>query len=674
MATSPQIASTLPISGALTGGTQVNISGSGLSSATDVYFGLNPATEFDIESDTLIFAVTPAGDEAGSVSITVVTPNGDSVPSTAAEFTYISVTPPSVYSVYPAFGPVTGGTQITITGVDFSGATAVSFGSIPAPQFVANSDGSILVTSPAAANAGIVPVTITTAAGVSGTSPASTFTFMAQQTSGSSGTSSGTGGSGGGSSPGASTTGGGTPSNTSQGGSSSGGNASTTSQGNTAQGNSSQGNTATPSQSNQSNTGSPSGASQTPTSPTGTPSTPSGNAPSSTNPSAPAAASSSTPQPSGNYIPGGLAPVPGGQTGLGTSAGTSQGFGVGTLMAGGGGSAAPSNLSYYVDPGLTGQLVQSLIGLVQNASSPDAVEAQNIILRRMALQGDVIGSRVPPPRNISEIGGYINLLGTLREPAMREQTLAGILGVAGPVEPLGWISDTQPLSMVAITNDRPAVTAQASFPLTVLVRSDFVGPMQAALKTLHSYGAMLPMTSPSAITLPPGGTGAPVPNADSILFYIGRAIEIAPSAALSLPGVDPVALVSSTAVGPFQLGANVLNTPTAPVPTSSQASGDLYAVAATTTSQTVIQMPESPYILIGPTLANAGYYPAFPVPVPANTTATTWSWLTNTTGLVAGVTKLGDELSMLYRQDQIAASVFASMLNWTWNGTAFASS
>lgn len=83
--------------------------------------------------------------------------------------------------------------------------------------------------------------------------------------------------------------------------------------------------------------------------------------------------------------------------------------------------------------------------------------------------------------------------------------------------------------------------------------------------------------------------------------------------------------------------------------------------------------PESPYVFIGPTLANAGFYPAFPVPIPANTTATAWPFLTNTTGLIAGVTRLGDELSLLYRQDQIAASVFASMLNWTWNGTSFAS-
>lgn len=392
---------------------------------------------------------------------------------------------------------------------------------------------------------------------------------------------------------------------------------------------------------------------------------------SSSDPGSSTSNSGSGPAP-GNFIPGGLGPVPGGLTGLGGTAGTGAGFGVGTLLPGGGGSAPPSNLPYYVDPALTAQLVQSLMGLVQNAASPDALEAQNLILRRMALEGDVIGSRMPPPRNISEIGGYLNLLGTLKEKAMREQALAGILGVAGPVNALGWTSNVQPLSMVAVTNDRPPVAAQSSFPLTVLIRSDFVGPFQAALKTLHSYGATLPLTSPSVIVLPAGGTGAVVPPTSSILFYLGRAVTIAPSAALAVPGADPIALVSAISSGPFQLASNVLNPPTASVPVASQASGDLFTVVCSPTSQTVFQLTTSPYILIAPTLAAAGYYPSFPVPVPANSTIHAWATLTNTTGLVAGTTELGDELSLLYRQDQIAGSVFAAMLSWTWNGSSFA--
>lgn len=105
---------------------------------------------------------------------------------------------------------------------------------------------------------------------------------------------------------------------------------------------------------------------------------------------------------------------------------------------------------------------------------------------------------------------------------MREQTLAGILGVAGPPQPLGWITNTQPLAMVPIMNDRPAVAAQPRFPITVVVRSDFV--------------------SASVIRLPPGGTGAPIPT--NLLFYLGRALMIAPSGGPVNPVTDPVALVA----------------------------------------------------------------------------------------------------------------------------------
>jgi hypothetical protein len=363
--------------------------------------------------------------------------------------------------------------------------------------------------------------------------------------------------------------------------------------------------------------------------------------------------------------------VPGGQTGLGGTAGTGAGFGVGTLMAGGGGSAAPSNLPYYVDPAITAQLVQSLIGIVQNAASPDALEAQNIILRRMALQGDVIGSRIPPPRNISEIGGYLNLLSTLKENAMREQTLAGILGVAGPSQPLGFISNTQPLAMVAVTNDRPPVAAQPSFPLTVLVRSDFVGPVQNALSILHTYGATLPLVSPPVLTLPNGGTGTTPPT--DILFYLGRTLVIAPTAALNNPAGDPVALLRPTGTTQgFALACNILNVPTAPIPASELVPPNEDAVQCSNTSQTVVQLAQANFVLLAPILAAAGYYPASPFPVPANSTDLSWARLANTTGLVAGATQLGDELSLLYRQDQINNSVFAAMLNWTWNGTAFA--
>ena len=249
---------------------------------------------------------------------------------------------------------------------------------------------------------------------------------------------------------------------------------------------------------------------------------------------------------------------------------------------------------------------------------------------------------------------------------MREQALAGVLGVAGPTQPLGWITNTKALSMVAVTNDRPAVAAQPSFPLTVLVRSDFVSAIQSALKTLHSYGVTLPLVSPPVILLPPGGTGSTIAN--NPLFYIGRTIMIATTAGLINPSADPIALIApSGKMTDYALASQVLNAGSFTVPPM-----DLTAVQCTPTSQQLIQLNQVSFVPLAPILGAAGFYSPSPFPVPKNSTVTTWATLTNITGLVPGVTLLGDEVSLLYRQDQIASSAFAAMLTWTWNGKAFA--
>lgn len=60
-----------------------------------------------------------------------------------------------------------------------------------------------------------------------------------------------------------------------------------------------------------------------------------------------------------------------------------------------------------------------------------------------------------------------------------------------------------------------------------------------------------------------------------------------------------------------------------------------------------------------------------PLSVPANSAQAGWATLTNITGLTAGVTRLGDELSLLYSAESIAGSAFASVVDWVWNGMAF---
>jgi hypothetical protein len=328
--------------------------------------------------------------------------------------------------------------------------------------------------------------------------------------------------------------------------------------------------------------------------------------------------------------------------------------------------AAPGSTPYYIDPALTSQIVGSLVSLVDNSNSPAALEAQNILMRRLALEGDVVGSRVPPPKNITEIGGYFNLLATLKEGAMREQALAGILGVAGPTPALGWLSTTTPLSMVTLPNDRPAGPAQPSIPLNFLVRSDFSLALQAALQTLHSTGATLPFSGPPVLTLPIAAPGATMPA--NILTYLGRTLTLSTAAALLAPATDPLALIGpSGGTPPFYIAANALNPGSTPV---TPANYD--ALQCTATANATVPLANVSFVQVAPILVAAGFYPASPLPQPANNTQTAWATFTNITGLVNGVTMLSDELGLLYSPSVIAASMFAPTLNTVWNGTTFA--
>lgn len=74
-----------PATGATAGGDSITISGSGFTGATEVDFG-GVSVAITAISDTAITVTSPPG--SGTVDITVVTPNGTSLTSTADRFTY----------------------------------------------------------------------------------------------------------------------------------------------------------------------------------------------------------------------------------------------------------------------------------------------------------------------------------------------------------------------------------------------------------------------------------------------------------------------------------------------------------------------------------------------------------------------------------------------------------
>jgi hypothetical protein len=84
---------------------------------------------------------------------------------------------PSVASVGPNTGPVSGGGAITITGGGFANATSVTFGSVGAGQIVSESENSITVVPPNAAGPVCVDVTVANSQGISAKSPDDHYGF-----------------------------------------------------------------------------------------------------------------------------------------------------------------------------------------------------------------------------------------------------------------------------------------------------------------------------------------------------------------------------------------------------------------------------------------------------------------------------------------------------------------
>ncbi|NVI85585.1 putative Ig domain-containing protein, partial [Janthinobacterium sp. BJB401] len=173
----PTVTSISPTAGPATGGSTVIITGTGFSTTTAVTFGATSAIGFTVNSATQITATAPAG--TGTVDVRVTSLGGTSATSAADQFTFVAA--PVVSSISPTSGPTTGGTTVIITGSNFSGTTAVTFGATLASGFTVNSATQITATAPVG-SAGTVDVRVTSAGGTSATSANDQFTYVAVPT------------------------------------------------------------------------------------------------------------------------------------------------------------------------------------------------------------------------------------------------------------------------------------------------------------------------------------------------------------------------------------------------------------------------------------------------------------------------------------------------------------
>lgn len=134
----PSIDNANPPSIPTTGGVAVTLSGQNLFPALSVFFN-DQLANIATNSHTQVIVTAPAG--YGTSTLRVTTPSGTSLP-----FAF-SYDPPTITSMMPTTGPGAGNTQVTLSGQNLFGVTAVLVGT-RAAQILSATHGSIVFLTP----------------------------------------------------------------------------------------------------------------------------------------------------------------------------------------------------------------------------------------------------------------------------------------------------------------------------------------------------------------------------------------------------------------------------------------------------------------------------------------------------------------------------------------------
>ncbi|MEY4173189.1 MAG: hypothetical protein RI900_354, partial [Actinomycetota bacterium] len=169
---SPTIASVSPGQVASVGGTPITVSGRYFTGATAVKVRGVAASSVVVVNDTTITCVAPAG-PIGAGSVEVIGPLGSGTRVNAVTF----IGAPSIDSISPSQGPASGGTLVSIWGVNFGDLSSivVTIGGVPATNLVMTSFDRIQVTAPPG-TAGAKPVVLSSVGGSA--TVASGFTYV----------------------------------------------------------------------------------------------------------------------------------------------------------------------------------------------------------------------------------------------------------------------------------------------------------------------------------------------------------------------------------------------------------------------------------------------------------------------------------------------------------------
>jgi len=171
-APAPTLASLSPVSGTLSGGTLVTLTGTNFQApgagSTVITFGGLSATNVSVVSDSTLTCESPAGALGAVVEVALTNDNGsDLLP---AAYTYTAPLP-ILTGITPASGPAAGGQTVTLAGSGFqlhgAGAATVTFGGVPAAGVAILSDTALSCTVPPGAAGSSVTVSLTNANGTS---------------------------------------------------------------------------------------------------------------------------------------------------------------------------------------------------------------------------------------------------------------------------------------------------------------------------------------------------------------------------------------------------------------------------------------------------------------------------------------------------------------------------
>lgn len=79
-------------------------------------------------------------------------------------------------------------------------------------------------------------------------------------------------------------------------------------------------------------------------------------------------------------------------------------------------------------PDVTGSSIEKILEkIIEQESSIELQELKRLAFQRAAIENSTSHARIPAPLNITEIGGYLNLLEN--DPEMKKMMLASILGI-----------------------------------------------------------------------------------------------------------------------------------------------------------------------------------------------------------------------------------------------------